>query len=114
MFSSSEKTTIASYYPCFMHACHFHYPLDVQEMDFVLEGKNAELCVANFAKMSPHLASKIAVPKIYWELSTSRLMAMEFMQGVGVTDVAAMERLGIHPFEVARLVSTHIATYLKY
>lgn len=93
---------------------HIHYVLDVQEMDFMLEGKNAELCVANFAKMSPHLASKIAVPKIYWDLSTSRLMAMEFMKGVGVTDVAAIERLGIHPSEVARLVSMHIATYLNY
>lgn len=50
------------------------------------------------------MASQIAVPHIYWELSTQRILAMEFMDGVGVTDVQAIKALGLRPADVARLV----------
>lgn len=73
----------------------------------MLEGANSELCAKNFAKMSPHLASQIVFPRVYWELSTSRVMAMEFMEGVGVTDVKAIKNLGVQPSDVARLVFSH-------
>lgn len=74
------------------------------ELDFMKEGKNSERCVENFARMSPHIAPYITVPQIYWEISTPRLMCMEFMDGIGVTDVRAMKELGIDPKVVAHLV----------
>lgn len=58
----------------------------------------------NFKKMSPKLASQIKIPRIYWELSTQRILAMEYMEGVGVTDVQALKALGLRPADVARLV----------
>lgn len=54
--------------------------------------------------MSPELASQIRVPKIYWEWSTGRILTMEFMDGVGITDVKAIKALGLRPADVARLV----------
>lgn len=54
--------------------------------------------------MSPKLASQISVPHVYWEFSTQRILAMEFMDGVGVTDVQAIKALGLRPADVARLV----------
>lgn len=41
------------------------------------------------------------VPRIYWELSTSRVLLMEFMEGGQVNDRAYMERNGINVNEVA-------------
>lgn len=40
------------------------------------------------------------VPKIFWELSTKRLLLMEFMEGGQVNDKAYMERNGIDVNEV--------------
>ena len=40
------------------------------------------------------------VPRIYWELSSSRVLLMEFMEGGQVNDRAYMERNGIDVNEV--------------
>ena len=54
------------------------------------EGRNAEQCVENFVKMSPHIAPNITVPQVFREISTPRLMCMEFMDGIGITDAKKM------------------------
>ncbi|KAG0556022.1 hypothetical protein KC19_11G019900 [Ceratodon purpureus] len=77
----------------------------VKELDFLNEGRNCEKAMENFKKLSPKLASQISVPHIYWEYSTQRILAMEYMDGVGVTDVGAIKALGLQPADVARLVS---------
>ncbi|KAG0556019.1 hypothetical protein M758_11G018300 [Ceratodon purpureus] len=76
-----------------------------KELDFLNEGRNCEKAMENFKKLSPKLASQISVPHIYWEYSTQRILAMEYMDGVGVTDVGAIKALGLQPADVARLVS---------
>lgn len=40
------------------------------------------------------------VPRIYWELSTRRVLLMEFMEGGQVNDKAYMEKNGIDVNEV--------------
>eukprot|EP01018_Ginkgo_biloba_P033544 Gb_18758 [translate_table: standard] len=80
-----------------------------KELDFIYEAKNSEQCVHNFKSLSPHLAPYIYIPKVYWNLSTSRLLTMEFMDGVGVTDVDAIKKLGIRPSDVAKLISQAFA-----
>ncbi|XP_060118608.1 aarF domain-containing protein kinase 1 isoform X4 [Heteronotia binoei] len=42
------------------------------------------------------------VPKIYWDLSTRRVLFMEFMEGGQVNDKAYMERNGINVNELSR------------
>ncbi|KAF8402659.1 hypothetical protein HHK36_010748 [Tetracentron sinense] len=76
-----------------------------QELDFVVEAKNNQKCLDNFRKLSPHIADYIYAPTVYWNLSTSKLLTMEFMDGVQVNDVKTIQRLGIQPNEVAKLVS---------
>ncbi|XP_049934027.1 putative ABC1 protein At2g40090 isoform X3 [Nymphaea colorata] len=76
-----------------------------KELDFLYEAKNSEKCLENFKKLSPHLVNYIYAPKVYWNLSTSRLLTMEFMDAAEVTDVSAIRRLGIDPNDVAKLVS---------
>ncbi|XP_062350561.1 aarF domain-containing protein kinase 1 isoform X8 [Cinclus cinclus] len=67
------------------------------ELDFLNEGRNAEK-VAHMLKNFDFLK----VPRIYWELSTSRVLLMEFMEGGQVNDKAYMERNGINVNEISR------------
>lgn len=45
---------------------------------------------------------EIQVPQVYSEYSTSRVMTMEFVRGVKVTDVAALDEAGIDRTELSR------------
>lgn len=78
---------------------------DHQELDFLLEAKNSEKCLDNFRKLSPHVADCVYAPKVYWNLSTSKLLVMEFMDAAQINDVKAIRGLGIQPSEVSKLVS---------
>ena len=77
-----------------------------QELDFLAEAKNSEKCLYNFQKLSPHIAEYIYAPKVHWNLSTSKLLTMEFIDGVQVNDVNSIQRLGVQPKDVAKLVSS--------
>ncbi|KAL5991454.1 hypothetical protein ACLOJK_012363 [Asimina triloba] len=79
------------------------YRCGYQELDFLCEAKNSERCMDNFKRLSPHLADYVYAPKVYWNLSTSKLLTMEFMDAAEITDVSAIQRLGIQPKEVAKL-----------
>ncbi|KAJ6909784.1 ABC1 protein [Populus alba x Populus x berolinensis] len=76
-----------------------------KELDFLVEAKNSEKCLENFRKLSPHIAEYVYAPKVHWNLSTSKLLTMEFMDGAHVNDVNTIQKLGIQPNEVATLVS---------
>nr|XP_021143176.1 uncharacterized aarF domain-containing protein kinase 1 isoform X4 [Columba livia] len=67
------------------------------ELDFLNEGRNAEK-VAHMLKNFDFLK----VPRIYWELSTRRVLLMEFMEGGQVNDKAYMEKNGINVNEISR------------
>lgn len=70
------------------------------ELDFIHEGKNAEACAANFAGQED-----IVIPKIYWEHTTKRVLVMEFVDGIKITDLDAMEAAGIDRQEVVHLLT---------
>jgi aarF domain-containing kinase len=70
-----------------------------RELDFINEGRNAERIAANFAGVED-----IVVPEVYWEHTTRRVLTMEYVDGVKITDIEAMERLGIDPADVAKIL----------
>ncbi|XVF40740.1 hypothetical protein PTKIN_Ptkin01aG0139000 [Pterospermum kingtungense] len=80
-----------------------------KELDFLIEAKNSVKCLENFLKLSPHIAEYVYAPKVYWSLSTSKLLTMEFMDGAQVNDIVTIRKLGIQPYDVARLVSQTFA-----
>ncbi|XP_060684564.1 aarF domain-containing protein kinase 1 [Hemiscyllium ocellatum] len=67
------------------------------ELDFLKEGQNTEK-VAYMLKQFPFLK----VPKIHWELSTSRVLTMEFMEGGQVNDREYMKKNGIDVNEISQ------------
>jgi predicted unusual protein kinase regulating ubiquinone biosynthesis (AarF/ABC1/UbiB family) len=70
------------------------------ELDFINEGHNAEATARNFAGHD-----EIVIPEIYWEYTTRRVLTMEFVEGIKVTDVAALDAAGIERQAVARLLT---------
>ncbi len=72
------------------------------ELDFVREGQNAELVERNFAARGD---TRVIVPRIYWEYTTARVLTMEFMDGIKITDVEALRRAGIDTRAVAQMLT---------
>jgi aarF domain-containing kinase len=70
------------------------------ELDFINEGQNAELAARNFAERDD-----IIVPKIYWEYTTRRVLTMEFLEGIKITDLAAIDAAGIDRQAISRLLA---------
>jgi len=56
-----------------------------KELDFVRDGKNAETIAKNLASMSD-----IKIPTIYWEYTSSRLLAMEYIEGTRIDNIASL------------------------
>jgi ubiquinone biosynthesis protein len=55
-----------------------------QELDYRLEGRNADIFHRNFAG-HPH----VAVPKVYWSYTRSRVLTLEYLDGVQLADLDA-------------------------
>jgi predicted unusual protein kinase regulating ubiquinone biosynthesis (AarF/ABC1/UbiB family) len=67
------------------------------ELDFLNEARNSEIIAANFADRSD-----VVIPRIYRDLTTRRVLTMELVEGIKVTDLAALERAGIDKHLVAQ------------
>jgi ubiquinone biosynthesis protein len=78
-----------------------------RELDLSIERRTMERCQVQLE--SDAFAH---VPAVYKEYSSSRVLAMEFIGGVGVNDMGGLERLGVEPAEIAvrgaRLLLTQI------
>ncbi|KAJ3190568.1 hypothetical protein HK101_008590, partial [Irineochytrium annulatum] len=71
------------------------------EFDFTNEAKNSDLTHERFR----HRREAIRCPTIRWELTTKRVLVMEFIEGIKVNDFAGIrEKLGLNPRDVGRLV----------
>ncbi|XP_035665840.1 aarF domain-containing protein kinase 1-like [Branchiostoma floridae] len=68
-----------------------------KELDFLQEGQNCEKVERILKKYS-----YLRVPKIYWELSTERVLTMEFCQGGQINDLEYMHNNNISVNEVTR------------
>ena len=70
-----------------------------KELDYAYEGKNLELLKKNFEK-----EDDFRFPDVFWELSTSKILTLRFMEGVKVSAVDEFKKDGIDPSEVARKI----------
>jgi ubiquinone biosynthesis protein len=60
------------------------------ELDYLAEGRNAERFAENFAG-NPG----VHIPKVHWETTTSRVLTLERLHGLKVSDLDALDRAGI-------------------
>jgi predicted unusual protein kinase regulating ubiquinone biosynthesis (AarF/ABC1/UbiB family) len=67
------------------------------ELDFLNEARNADTVRANFAS-----DSSVVVPQVYHTLTTRRVLTMELVEGVRITDLDGLARAGIDKHQVAQ------------
>ena len=63
-------------------------------MDYLREGRAAEEIARNLARDAA-LWSHLRVPRIHWDLTTRRVLAMEFIDGVKINDADGVARQGV-------------------
>jgi ubiquinone biosynthesis protein len=71
-----------------------------KELDFNNEAVNIERFGAQFAGNR-----WIKVPRVFRELTTPRVLTMEFISGYGIMDVSALARAGIDPVELSEHIT---------
>jgi predicted unusual protein kinase regulating ubiquinone biosynthesis (AarF/ABC1/UbiB family) len=71
-----------------------------EELDYELEAKNAEDFAQNFAD-NP----KIKIPMVYGPFSTKKVLALEKLDGIKITDFKEIDRQGIDRKEIARVLA---------
>lgn len=69
----------------------------LEEVDYLNEGKNAEIFAANFQKRA-----EISVPRVYWEYTTRRVLTLENIHGIKISEYAEIEAAGIDRPEAAQ------------
>src|SRR6516165_169347 len=70
------------------------------ELDFVREAREMSLLRAALSHRSD-----VIIPSVVPELSTSRLITMEYVEGIKIDDRTRLEQEGINPHKVARLLN---------
>lgn len=66
------------------------------ELDYLAEGRSAERFRANFAS-----DPGIHIPRVYWESTTSRVLTLERIRGIKVSDLDALDAAGVDRTELA-------------
>ena len=81
------------------------FELLYSEIDYIHEGKNADRFRQNFQDYQ-----RVAVPQVYWQYTTSKILTLEYLPGIKIDNRPALEASQIDTQEVIQL---GITCYLK-
>jgi predicted unusual protein kinase regulating ubiquinone biosynthesis (AarF/ABC1/UbiB family) len=70
-----------------------------RELNFVNEGHNAEAIGRYFKGRED-----VGVPRIHWEFTTRRVLVMEFVDGIKITDLAGLREAGLDRARISQLL----------
>ncbi|TLN14684.1 AarF/ABC1/UbiB kinase family protein, partial [bacterium] len=76
-----------------------------EEIDYLHEGQNAEQFAQNFSGYDG-----VYVPRVYWDTTSKRVLTLEDVQAIKITDYERIEEAGIDRAEVAQRL---FQTYMK-
>ncbi|KAE8706934.1 ABC2 isoform 2 [Hibiscus syriacus] len=76
-----------------------------QEIDYTKEAANAELFASNFKDMD-----YVKVPSIYWEYTTLQVLTMEYVPGIKINKIQALDQLGVDRKRLGRYA---VESYLE-
>ena len=71
-----------------------------EELDYIHEAKNAETFLRNFEN-NP----KIRIPVVYWPFTTAKVLTLEYLGGIKITDFDEMDRQGVDRKEAGRILA---------
>ncbi len=69
----------------------------LEELDFALEATHIEQIAANFKDNE-----KVRFPRVIAQYSTTRVLTLEYVDGIKITDVAQLEQAGLQPAQVVQ------------
>ncbi|XP_065873620.1 protein ACTIVITY OF BC1 COMPLEX KINASE 8, chloroplastic [Euphorbia lathyris] len=76
-----------------------------QEIDYTKEAANAELFASNFKDMD-----YVKVPTISWEYTTPQVLTMEYVPGIKINKIQALDQLGVDRKRLGRYA---VESYLE-
>ncbi|KAK3017013.1 hypothetical protein RJ639_006874 [Escallonia herrerae] len=76
-----------------------------QEIDYTKEAANAELFASNFKNMD-----YVKVPEIYWDFTTPQVLTMEYVPGIKINRIQALDQLGVDRQRLGRYA---VESYLE-
>ncbi|XP_043664612.1 uncharacterized aarF domain-containing protein kinase 5 isoform X3 [Vespula pensylvanica] len=75
-----------------------------QELDFEIEGKNSERCARDLKQHD-----YVHIPKVYWDLSTKRILTTEWIDGIKINNVKELKNKGLNIYDIDRKLITLMA-----
>lgn len=75
------------------------------ELDYRKEGQSADRFRSSFSE-----DEQIHVPEIYWSYTTTKVLTMEFIEGIKISEFGQLDKAGINRAKVAE---TLLSAYLK-
>ena len=67
-----------------------------KELDFEQEGRNADLFRKNY-QHDPH----VQIPRVYWEYSSQKVLTLEYLAGIKISDFAALKKARFSTAKIA-------------
>jgi aarF domain-containing kinase len=80
-----------------------------KELDFHNEGKNGERASRHLRE---HTKLDCVVPAIIWDKTSSRVLTMEFEEGIKASDTAGIKESGLNPNDLSNLVASVFASQI--
>jgi ubiquinone biosynthesis protein len=99
---AQERTSLGDVYDLVDLADEFSAALRA-ELDYRREGRNADRFRNNFAD-----EPKLYVPQVYWDFSTRRVLVLERISGIKISDIAALEAAGYDRHRIATTAAQFI------
>lgn len=90
-----QKTTFGRTYDVLGVTDEFAFTL-WNELDYRREGNNADRFRRNFAG-----EDYLYIPKVFWELTTPRVLVMERIQGIKIDDIERIDQAGFDRHQIA-------------
>ena len=66
-----------------------------KEINFLYEARNIEIFARNFAD-----DDHIFIPRVFWEYTTRRMITMERIEGIKITNTEKLREIGVDPVEI--------------
>ena len=80
------------------------------EIDYLNEGRNADTF-----RRQVRRTPKVRVPRIHWRYCSPSVLTMEYVPGIKITDIAALEAAGLSPAAVVNLgAQCYLRQLLRY
>lgn len=105
-YLAARHWEMARYYDIVAIVAEFAQTLRA-ELDYLHEGRNLERIASNFAD-----ESSLHIPTIYWDLTTTRVLTLERIRGIKITNVAELEAQGCDRGVIARRATRILLTMI--